>query len=108
MTEICKKCAECCKNYPFVDLTQSEIHVLEKETGLHSDLFTNGKGKEIEEYFLQFKKNGHCHFLNEINGGFSCSVYAARPGICKTYPSRPTQQNLCDTHKKKFISTLFG
>ena len=105
LSEICKKCGECCKNYPFVDLSENEINLLEKVTGLHPDVFTNGKMKEVEEYFLQFQSNGHCHFLNEKNGSFSCGVYEARPSICKNYPSRPVQQDLCDALRCKYLGT---
>lgn len=102
LTEICKRCAECCKSYPFVDLSDHEILVLEKATGLHCDVFTNRKGNEPEEYFLQFKENGYCLFLTENNGSYSCSVYEARPAICQNYPSKPTQKVLCDVNMAKF------
>ncbi len=63
LSEICKKCAECCKNYPFVELSKNEIHKLETLTGLPFEEFTNQKGESVEEYFLQFKENGDCFFL---------------------------------------------
>jgi len=103
--EICNKCAECCKNYPFVDLTKNEIISLEKLTGLHPDIFTNPKEKIIEEYFLQFQKNGHCFFLREKNGCFACTVYEARPVICRNYPSKPGQKVACDANKEKFLTS---
>ena len=103
LTEICKICAACCKNHPFVDLSKKEIHSLEQVTGLHSDVFTNPKGKVVEEYFLQFQENGHCFFLNENNGSFSCGVYETRPGICKNYPSKPMQKKVCDANSAKFL-----
>lgn len=108
MTEICKKCAECCKNHPFVDLTSNEIMSLEKATGLHPDVFTNQKGQDVEEYFLQFQDNGYCFFLTESSGSFSCSVYDARPEICKNYPAEPTQKHVCEAHMKKFRGNTTG
>ena len=51
-SEICKKCAECCKNYPFVELSQHDIFELEKLTKLPSDAFAKQKGWEVEEFFL--------------------------------------------------------
>jgi Fe-S-cluster containining protein len=108
LTEICRKCAECCKNYPFVDLSKNEINLLEKVAGVHSSVFTNLKDYEVEGYFLQFQENGHCFFLNEINGNFSCSIYEARPEICKNYPSKPEQQGYCDANSKKFLSKKTG
>ena len=106
LTEICKKCAECCKNHPFVDLSKNEITSLEKLTGIHPDVFTIPKGKIVEEYFLQFKNNGYCFFLCENNGSFSCGVYEARPEVCKNYPSKPIQKSACDSNINKFMSTV--
>lgn len=108
MTEICKKCAECCKNHPFVDLSRKEINSLHKVTGVHPDVFTNPKGKVVEEYFLQFQENGYCFFLNEDNGSFSCGVYEARPEICKNYPSKPIQKDVCDAKREKYLSQILG
>ena len=102
--EICIKCAECCKNHPFVNLSGNEITSLENLTGLQANLFTNPKGKEIEEYFLQFKENGDCFFLVDEKGIYSCGVYEARPKICKNYPSEPRQKKVCDAHMGKFLS----
>jgi len=102
LNEICKKCAECCKNYPFVELSNSEINTLEQLTELHFDVFTNPKGKAVEEYFLQFQENGDCFFLNENNGNYSCNVYESRPVICKNYPSKPQQKEVCEANRGKF------
>ncbi len=102
LAEICKKCAECCKNYPFVNLSKDEIHYLELLTGLDSDVFAIQKRKGIEGYFLQFQDNGNCFFLGEKNGDFSCKVYEARPEICREYPGKPLQKKICNAHKKKF------
>ena len=106
-TEICNKCAECCKNSPFVELSKNEINSLEQVTGLHFDVFTNPKGKAVEEYFLQFQENGDCFFLNENNGSYSCGVYEARPGICKNYPSKPRQKEVCDTNRGKYYTLAY-
>lgn len=106
MSEICKKCAECCKHHPFVDLSAKEINTLADATGLSAEVFTNSKGKVVEEYFLQFKANGNCFFLKDNNGSFSCGVYEARPGICKKYPSEPIQKNFCDASCEKFLRII--
>ena len=98
MSELCKQCAACCKNYPFIELSQNDIGSLEKMTGMDFEVFTNPKMKEVEEYFLQFQANGYCFFLKENKGIFSCGVYASRPGICRQYPSNPLQQDACDAH----------
>lgn len=100
LSEICTKCAECCKNYSFVELSQNEIYELGKLTGLPFDVFTDQKGEAVEEYFLQFKENGEWFFLNENNGDYSCGVYEARSGICRNYPSKPSQNEVCDANRK--------
>jgi len=107
-TEISRQCAECCKNYPFVELSKNEVNLLEQMTGLHCDVFTYPKGKVVEEYFLQFQENGDCFFLNENNGSYSCAVYEARPGVCQNYPSTPGQKKLCDANREKLLSNKFG
>ena len=108
LSEICKICAECCKHYSFVELSQNEINALEKFTGLRFDVFTNPKGKAVEEYFIKFKENGDCFFLNESNGNYSCGVYEARSGICRNYPSKPSQNEVCDANRKKCLSNNSG
>ncbi len=107
-SEICKNCAECCKHYSFIELSQIEINELEKFTGLRFDIFTNPKGKAVEEYFLKFKENGDCYFLNGNNGNYSCGVYEARSGICRNYPSDRSQNEVCDTNKKICLSNNSG
>lgn len=103
LSEICKKCAECCKHYPFIELSQNEIIELGKVTGLRLDVFANPKGKAVEEYFLQFKENGDCFFLNENNGSYSCGVYEARSVVCRNYPSKPRQNEVCDINREMFL-----
>lgn len=102
--EICKKCAQCCKNFPFIELSKNDINMLEKRTELHCDVFTNSKCEAAEEYFLQFKENGDCFFLVDEKGIYSCGVYEARPRICKNYPSEPLQKKVCDAHMGEFLS----
>jgi len=93
--EICQKCAECCKKHPYIELSSDEIEALQQATGLHRDAFTNPTGEAAEGYFLSFQDNGHCIFLNEDNGRYSCGVYEARPGICRDYPRTPKQEEAC-------------
>lgn len=101
LSQICQKCGECCKNFPYVELSEIEINRLEKFTGLRFDLFTNPKGKTIEEYFLKFKENGDCIFLKEKNGKYFCSVYEARSKNCRNYPSDPKQNEVCRANREK-------
>lgn len=107
LNEICRRCGECCKNFPYIELSDFEIDVLERATTLHLDAFTNSKGKAAEGYFMQFQANGDCYFLDEENGGYSCGVYEARPGICKKYPSKPKQKEACCANREKSLSKLF-
>jgi len=107
-SEICKKCAECCKNYPYIELSQDDINELEKLTGLSSHVFTNQKGEVGEGYFLKFKDNGDCIFLNENNGDYSCGVYESRSGICRNYPSKPSQNEVCDSNRAMILSNNSG
>ena len=97
-SDICRKCAECCKHYPFVELSQNEICALEELTGLSPDAFTNPKDEGAEEYFLKFKENGDCFFLIQNSGGYSCGAYEARSKICRNYPSNPSQDEVCDAN----------
>jgi Fe-S-cluster containining protein len=108
LSEICRKCAECCKNYPFVELSQNEIYELEKLTGLPFDMFTSQKGEAVGEYFLKFKENGDCFFLNENNGDYSCGVYEARSRICRNYPSKPGQNEVCDANREMILRNNSG
>ena len=99
------KCAECCKNHPYVELSRNEINSLEHLTGLYVNDFTNRKRKAYEEYFFKFQKNGDCFFLNESDGSYSCAVYETRPSICRNYPSKPRQKEICDANKAKLLTS---
>ena len=102
-SEICTKCAKCCKNHPYVELSINEINLIEQLTGLSLNDFTNQKEKVVEEYFFKFKENGDCFFLNESDGSYSCAVYEARPSICRNYPSEPIQKENCNANAQSFL-----
>ena len=87
-----------------MELSRNEINSLERLTGLYLDDFTNRKEKAVEEYFFKFQENGDCFFLNESDGNYSCAVYETRPSICRNYPSKPRQKELCDTNRAKLLS----
>jgi Fe-S-cluster containining protein len=108
LINFCKICAACCKRYPFVELSPKEILSIEKVTGLCSEVFVNQKGENVEEYFLKFQDNGYCFFLNEENGSFFCEVYAARPLICKNFPSEPSQQDVCNANSERLLGNTCG
>ena len=102
--EICKKCAECCKNHPFVTLSRAEIATLAKFTQWPVDQFANQKDESDRGHFLGFKENGHCIFLNKKNSGWSCQVYEARPEICRNYPSNAIQNEICHAKWGKIMA----
>lgn len=102
-SDICQKCGECCKNYPFVELSPDEVHELEKLTRLPLDVFTDRKDEAVEEYFLTFNENGDCYFLKESGDGYSCGVYEARSSICRSYPSEPSQNRVCHANREKVL-----
>jgi uncharacterized protein len=107
-SETCRKCAKCCKGFPFIEVSRNEIHALGKLTGLPFEAFTNPKGGAAEGYFLQFKENGDCFFLNENNGSYSCGVYEARSEICRNYPLKPLQRELCNANREIVLRNNSG
>lgn len=106
--EICKKCGECCKHFPFIELTDNDIRVLEVLAKLDFKAFTNQKGEVAEGYFLQFKENGDCFFLKNNDGCYSCGAYEARPGICKNYPSERLQKKACGANRERVLNKNFA
>jgi uncharacterized protein len=105
-SEVCKQCAECCKNFAFIELSQDEIFKIVQLTGLPFEAFTNPKGESPEAYFMQFKENGDCYFLTGRPGQYSCGVYAARSKVCRNYPSKPVQDEVCDANRKMIQRNL--
>lgn len=99
----CRRCAECCRNYPYVRLSLDEIRKLEKLTGLPFYIFSSRVDEAGEAYYLNFKDNGDCFFLNENNGNYSCSVYELRSEICKNYPSMPSENAVCNSNQEMML-----
>ncbi|WP_419660043.1 conserved uncharacterized protein, UPF0153 [Desulfosarcina variabilis str. Montpellier] len=91
----CITCAECCKNYPYISLSQSEVILIAKCTTLNVDQFAESKEKEAGSYFLKFNKNGDCYFLEYDNGTYCCQIYEIRPYICRNYPDTTIQKEYC-------------
>ena len=101
--KICGQCGGCCRHHPFVRLSKNEVSALKHATGLDSEVFADSRDTTVDEYFLQFKENGDCFFLIEHNGSYSCGAYAARPAICRSYPSEARQHQVCSDNKQQFI-----
>ena len=102
-SETCTPCGECCRSFPYIQITQDDIIRIKEETGLKQEYFAEIKDAEADEYFLRFKDNGDCVFFNEDNGSFSCRVYKVRPQVCVTYPITDVQFEVCE---KKRITVL--
>lgn len=77
-------------------------------TGLPVELFTNKRDEAGKKYFLQFRENGDCIFLDERNGGYHCGVYEARAGVCRNYPSNTNQEKHCQAHQKIHLYSEVG
>lgn len=100
-SKICQNCGECCKHFPFIKLPQDEIEVIEQYTGLNSASFMNAIGTPEDGYFLKFKENGSCIFLEESKHKYSCSIYEVRSELCRNYPSNPVQDKACIAKRQK-------
>jgi len=94
-TQVCNGCGSCCRNFPYIRLSQDDIKSLENFTGLTLEEFTENIDKAAKKRFMKFQKNGDCIFLNIIDGSYSCSVYEARPVTCRDYPSTDIQIETC-------------
>jgi Fe-S-cluster containining protein len=81
----CRGCGECCRWTGFVLLTDDDIAVLAKYLGLSEQVFiekhTRLAPNRIQLALLD-KADGSCQFLE----GDRCSIYAARPKQCRTFP----------------------
>lgn len=96
----CQKCGICCRDFPFVEVTDTEMKALEKFTKLKREEFTDPKGPTYASgHFLKTKPNGDCLFLKVNNGFFSCGVYDARAGICRNYPVNEHHWKWCNENR---------
>lgn len=97
----CNKCAECCRNFPFVRLSQTEPSLIRNYSKLNIDQFAEKIEKEERNYFLRFNEDGDCYFLEYKNGIYCCKIYEIRPSICKIYPGTTIQRQYCSNNKTK-------
>jgi Fe-S-cluster containining protein len=89
----CLKCPAYCCSYAHIPVTEDDVGVLAKHFGLdHAQArkrFTK-KGDEDSPRVLRHKADEHfgtiCRFLDSETRG--CSVYEARPQICRDFPNR--------------------
>ena len=87
----CSKCPGYCCSYPIIPLNKRDVQRLADHFGLS---FTKAKKKftvprEDEDFTMRRKADVHfgkiCQFFDTEKRG--CTIYKARPGICRSYPS---------------------
>ncbi len=82
--EICRKCAECCKDLIIPIMKSSDLVQDQK-------VFYEARGIEIlretQKYFVGKMKFRCPNLLGSIDT-FSCSGYEYRPEVCKRYDGR--------------------
>jgi Fe-S-cluster containining protein len=86
----CSKCPGYCCSYPLIQLTKRDVERLAKHFGLGFDQ-ARRKFTKVEvgaKYAMRRKADKHfgrvCRFFDTEKR--RCTVYEARPGICRGYP----------------------
>lgn len=87
----CDRCPSYCCSYPRVPIEDADVVRLAEHFGLPPEVaalkFTR-KGEEPGERILRHRPDPiygtACRFLDRKTR--NCTVYEARPGICRTYP----------------------
>lgn len=87
----CERCPAYCCSYPRIPVTSSDVRRLARYLGLSPETvarkFTK-KGEEDGEVILRHQPDKTygtiCRFLNVETR--RCTVYEARPAICREYP----------------------
>jgi Fe-S-cluster containining protein len=102
-SETCRSCGECCRQFPFVELSRAEIDALVAWTGMPPGSFANVKDEAADEFFLRFREDGTCVFLIEEGGSASCAAYEARPRVCRDYPTGPDQDKRCEDNRRSSL-----
>ena len=85
----CTQCGDCCTGAPgFVWVDEAEIKQLAEFRGETLDDFGRQFLRRVEgRISLVERPNGDCVFWDRSTGG--CTVYAARPVQCRTWPFWP-------------------
>ena len=88
----CSKCPAYCCSYDQIELKELDIRRLAKHLDLDRDVFLKRYTKQGDELpILRHHKDklfgSTCVFLDSKTR--RCTVYDARPNVCRTYPDRP-------------------
>src|SRR5262245_16738584 len=84
----CTGCGHCCTGAPgYVWVGAGEIDVLARHLGVSKESFGRSYLRRVgDRYSLLERANGDCIFYRE---GTGCTVYAARPRQCRSFPFWP-------------------
>ena len=88
----CTGCGECCKarhGYGYIYLTLAERRAMAQHLGLATAAFTRQHCEKTDGLFHLKNPANQCRFLD----GARCTVYAARPQQCRTWPFWPENMN---------------
>lgn len=97
---LCEKCGQCCRVCDEIVLCDEDIDNLYERLGASAYEYIKSKGG-----LWYFKKAKPCAFLI----GNKCSIYDARPLVCREYPFNKVGQDdtapiLCDKVSKNFLA----
>lgn len=88
----CTGCGECCRarhGYGYIYVTLAERRRLARHLGLATAAFTRAHCEKTDDRFHLREPSKHCQFLQ----GERCTVYAARPQQCRSWPFWPENMN---------------
>jgi len=88
----CTKCPAYCCSYDQIEVKELDIRRLAKHLDIDRETFLNRYTKEGDELpVLRHQKDKYygsvCVFLDPQ--ARRCTVYEARPNVCRVYPDRP-------------------
>ena len=85
----CSKCPGYCCSYPEIEITKRDVAQLAKHLGLTEEQtearYT--KGSRLLRHQKDRIFDSVCVFLDQETR--RCTVYEARPGVCREYPDSP-------------------
>lgn len=101
----CNRCVGYCCGYPVIEAGKKDIRRLARHFNISADeakeQFTEQENNRVRKMKQRFDKKMNapaCIFLNQKTR--NCSVYAARPQICRDYPG-----DRCEWHDRNLFET---